>query len=127
MDEQQWYVDQSGSAPVPFENIEKLTPFGGAEIAEMTAAWDTFTPGASDDMFNVQGLASCPMSDQCNQNSNKMKGGSMLHHAKGIKFPSLTTVATRKAEAAAQAEKAAKEKEAAEALAAQKAEEAAAA
>lgn len=99
MDEQQWYVDQSGSSPVPFENIEKLTPFGGAEIAEMTAAWNTFTPGASDDIFNVQGLDTCQKSQQCGSNSMK---GSMLHHAKGMKFPTMTSVATRKVEQAKQ-------------------------
>ena len=37
MDEQVWYVDESGTKPVPFQNIEKLTPFGGAEIAEVTS------------------------------------------------------------------------------------------
>ena len=99
MDEQQWYVDQSGSAPVPFENIEKLTPFGGAEIAEFTAAWDGFTPAKSPELFDVQGLAVCPESQRCG--SGNLNQVNMIHHAKDMKLPSFTQVATAKVEAAA--------------------------
>ena len=100
MDEQQWYVDQSGSHPVPFENIEKLTPFGGAEIAEFTAAWNTFTAGASPEIFDVKGLATCQESQHCSQ-GNLAEGG-MLHHAKDMKFPSLTQVAADRSDAVAE-------------------------
>ena len=69
MDEQLWYVDESGTKPVPFENIEKLTPFGAPELAEMTAAWDSFTDGVDASIFDVTGLASCEKSQNCQSNN----------------------------------------------------------
>lgn len=80
MDEQLWYVDESGTKPVPFQNIEKLTPFGQAEIAEMTAAWDSFTEGVDASIFKVSGLASCEESSNCGSN-NKVGAGIMGRNA----------------------------------------------
>ena len=45
MDEQNWFVDQSGSSPVPYLNTEALTPFGGAQIATTTSEFDNFASG----------------------------------------------------------------------------------
>jgi len=73
MDEQLWYVDESGTKPVPFENIEKLTPFGGAEIAEVTSAWDSFTEGVDAKVFNVAGLDTCQESQNCGSNNQGLR------------------------------------------------------
>ena len=82
MDEQVWYVDESGTKPVPFQNIEKLTPFGGAEIAEVTSAWDTFTEGVDASMFDVTGLKECQESSNCGSNSKKKFGRSIIPSVK---------------------------------------------
>tara|TARA_B100000795_G_scaffold85215_1_gene61913 strand:- start:692 stop:2221 length:1530 start_codon:yes stop_codon:yes gene_type:complete len=118
MDEQLWYVDESGTKPVPFENIEKLTPFGGAEIAEMTAAWNEFTEGVDASMFNVNGLASCAESQNCGSNNNGLrlmgrnavpsikdkKNQNFLHLAQKLKntgnIPSVKSVDGKKVKAA---------------------------
>ena len=60
MDEQQWYVDQSGSQPVPFENVEKITPFGGAEIAEAAPAAQLCLSV----IFSERGVCGCSSSAQ---------------------------------------------------------------
>merc|ERR1711968_386543 len=71
MDENDAYVDLSdASNPVPVTFVEKITPFGGAEIATMSNVYDNFKAGEpSADNFNVVNVDSCPESDQCNQNS----------------------------------------------------------
>jgi hypothetical protein len=69
MEEDLWYVDESGTKPVPFQNIVKLTPFGAPELAEMTAAWDSFTDGVDASIFDVTGLASCEKSQNCQSNN----------------------------------------------------------
>lgn len=70
MDQQDWYVDTSGAKPVPFKNVEKLTPFGGAEIALSTAAYAQFAQGVDSKVFNVAGLDSCDQGDNCQQNED---------------------------------------------------------
>ena len=70
MDENDLYVDQSGASPVPVLSVQKITPFGGAEIAEESSTYGGFISGASDpSTFAVDNLATCEMSDQCNQNA----------------------------------------------------------
>ena len=65
-----------------FQNIEKLTPFGGAEIAEVTSAWDTFTEGVDASMFDVTGLKECQESSNCGSNSKKKFGRSIIPSVK---------------------------------------------
>jgi len=59
------YVDNSGAAPVPVQEVDQLTPFGQA-IGAMTSTWTNFVGGPIDpNLFNIQGVDSCPMSSQC--------------------------------------------------------------
>lgn len=70
MDEQDWYVDDSGAQPVPFRNVEKLTPFNKGEIAFSTADFDGYSSKAPDaSVFTVSGLANCEVSENCQQPS----------------------------------------------------------
>lgn len=65
------HVDTSSAdAPVPVQYIQKLEPFNGPEIAVSTTLYDGFNgtaPAASN--FDVVNLASCPESQNCQQNS----------------------------------------------------------
>ena len=71
MDEQNWFVDQSGSSPVPYLNTEALTPFGGAQIATTTSEFDNFASGLGKFSFKIDNEGSCEKSDKCQQNNNK--------------------------------------------------------
>jgi hypothetical protein len=71
MDRQDWYVDQSGKSPVPYLNVEALTPFGGAQIATVSSEFDNFQAGLGSFSFKVDNEGSCEESDKCQQNNNK--------------------------------------------------------
>eukprot|EP00944_MAST-04C_sp_MAST-4C-sp1_P006635 g6635.t1 len=71
MDTQDWYVDNSGSSPVPYLNVEALTPFGGAQIAAVTSEFDNFASGLAKFSFKIDNEGSCEESDKCQQNGMK--------------------------------------------------------
>ena len=68
MDTQDWYITP-GANPVPFMNVESLTPFGGPRIAVETEEFDNFKSGLSGFSFKIDNAASCQESDKCQQNN----------------------------------------------------------
>lgn len=71
METDNFYVDQSNiNNAVPVIDIDNLTPFG-TPIGQSNTTynnWKVGKPPAS--VFNVTGIASCPVDKNCNSNSN---------------------------------------------------------
>lgn len=75
MDTNDWYIDTSGSSPVPVGSSEVLTPFGGPAIGESDQLFNEFkagTPPAS--AFNIDNLDSCEKSENCGNNDKLIRG-----------------------------------------------------
>jgi hypothetical protein len=78
-----FYSDESttpGKA-MPIGLIEKLTPFGGAQIGQSTVNWGNFKAAAQPaSKFDIQGVDTCPQDPQgCGQNSKQL-----LRKAEGL-------------------------------------------
>jgi hypothetical protein len=67
------YVNQTDMKnAVPLGQAEHLTPFG-QHIGDFYANWNQFQPGTPDPkLFDVQGVDSCPKSQNCGQSSYQM-------------------------------------------------------
>ena len=71
MDQQDWFIDQTGTTPVPVHQEEILTPFGGAPIGQSTQDFNSYKVGTPDaSLFNVVNLKTCQKSQNCNDDSN---------------------------------------------------------
>jgi len=77
-----FYADQTGATPVPVAEQDTLTPFG-QNLGVMNSTWSKYNPSPPDpSLFNIQGIADCPMSDGCD--SEKLQ----LHRLKRKRFNS---------------------------------------
>lgn len=90
MDEQNHYVDMKDPAhPVPVLTETKLTPFGGAQIAEETGEYDSFnasTPAASNfAVDNLHDKSTCAVSDQCQQDTDLRRAARNAMAPKGAR------------------------------------------
>lgn len=69
METSDFYVDDSGSSPVPLAEIDEITPFG-QKIGQQNMTFVSFVPGVPDAKhFTVNNAAKCPQNSQCNSNS----------------------------------------------------------
>lgn len=70
-----FYVDESGSSPVPVAIIQIIEPLGH-QLGAQNQTFVTFTPGVpAKSHFLVKGAATCKMSKGCNQNGGDDDGG----------------------------------------------------
>jgi len=64
-----FYVDQSGSTPLPVLEFDKLTPFG-QYLGDSNNSYVNFKAEKQDpSKFRVNGLSDCPQDPQCGQSS----------------------------------------------------------
>mmetsp|Transcript_43544 Transcript_43544/g.85247 ORF Transcript_43544/g.85247 Transcript_43544/m.85247 type:complete len:501 (+) Transcript_43544:22-1524(+) len=67
METSDFYADTSGPSVVPVGRVDNLTPFG-VQFATVNVGWDKFKAGAQPaDKFDIQGVDSCPLSQNCGQ------------------------------------------------------------
>lgn len=65
-------VDESGSAPVPVQETDVLTPFG-EQIGSEETQWSNWQPGTPEPSVftSIKGLASCKEGKKCNSNNSQ--------------------------------------------------------
>lgn len=65
-------IDVSNSSnPVPIQEVDVLTPFG-QNIGQEEAQWTGFRAGFDASVFDIKGIDSCQMGQNCQQNSKQM-------------------------------------------------------
>ena len=70
----EFYADISKpNGAVPLFSTSALTPFGGPSIGTTNETWTSFTAATpSADKFDIAGVATCPQSNNCGQNSKQL-------------------------------------------------------
>lgn len=67
-----FYADTSKATVVPVGRVDNITPFG-QHLGTANIGWQKFTAGTPPaDKFDIQGVDTCPMSNQCGQSSRQL-------------------------------------------------------
>jgi hypothetical protein len=80
------FVDNSGSQPIPVQEVDQLTPFG-QNLGTMTSTWTNYAAGEPNPaLFDIAGIKGCPESNQCGDDTHQLQRLRLGHFKTWLRY-----------------------------------------